>query len=81
MRGCGPRPTSGLSSHPHFNLRGNAVLGFGHIARVHGQLDENVVHPIIAAALRDPDAYVRGQASCAADDTAFFLGWKFDANS
>ena len=45
--------------------------------RVHGQLDENVVHSIIAAALHDPDEFVRGQAVSAADDTAFFLGWKF----
>jgi len=66
-----------LSSHRHFNVRGNAVLGFGHIVRIHGQLDEDVVHPIIAAALHDPDEYVRGQAISAADDTAFFLGWKF----
>jgi hypothetical protein len=66
-----------LSSHPHFNVRGNAVLGFGHIARVHRQLDRDVVQPIIEAGLRDGDDYVRGQSLCAADDTAFFLGWKY----
>jgi len=67
-----------LSSHPHANVRGNAVLGFGHIARVHGQLDRAVVQPIIEGAKRDPDDYVRGHGFDAADDTSHFLGWKYD---
>jgi hypothetical protein len=29
--------------------------------------------PIIQAALRDESDYIRGQAACAMDDTAFFL--------
>jgi len=67
-----------LSSHPHFNMRGNAVLGFGHIARVHQQLDQVVVQPIIEAALRDANDYIRGHGVDAADDTAHFLGWQYD---
>src|SRR5690349_17057152 len=67
-----------LSSHPHVNVRGNAVLGFGHIARVHGQLDRALVQPIIEAAMRDPAGYVRGHGFDAADDTSHFLGWKYD---
>jgi hypothetical protein len=67
-----------LSSHRHFNVRGNAVLGFGHISRVHQQLDRAVVQPIIEAALRDANEYVRGHGVDAADDTAHFLGWKYD---
>lgn len=66
-----------LSSHRHFNVRGNAVLGFGHIARVHGKLKRAVVQPIIEAALRDADDYVRGHGIAAANDTALFLGWKY----
>lgn len=66
-----------LSAHQDFNVRGNAVLGFGHIARVHRQLDRDTVQPIIEAALRDPDDYIRGHATDAADDTAQFLGWKY----
>jgi hypothetical protein len=61
-----------LSSHRHFNVRGNALLGFGHIARVHRQLDRARVRPIIEAALRDTDDYVRGHGHDAADDTAHF---------
>ncbi|NBV21668.1 MAG: HEAT repeat domain-containing protein [Proteobacteria bacterium] len=67
-----------LSSHPHFNVRGNAVLGFGHIARVHRQLDRAVVQPIIEAALRDADKYVRGHGVDTVADTEHFLGWKYD---
>ena len=67
-----------LSAHPHFNVRGNAVLGFGHIARVHRQLDRALVQPIIQAALRDENDYIRGQAVCAMDDTEFFLEWHYD---
>ena len=67
-----------LSSHPHFNVRGNAVLGFGHIARVHRQLDRALVQPIIRAALRDESDYIRGQADRAMDDTVFFLKWHYD---
>jgi hypothetical protein len=67
-----------LSRHSHFNVRGNAVLGFGHIARVHGRLEKRIVFPIISAALTDPEEYVRGQAHFAKDDTELFLGWKYE---
>ena len=70
-----------LSSHPHFNVRGNAVLGFGHIARVHGRLDRAIVQPIIVAALHDANDYVRGHGVDAADDTTHFLGWQYDRES
>ncbi len=65
-----------LTNHPHPNVRGNAVLGFGHIARLHGQLDASRVLSVIEAALIDPDVYVRGQANAAADDVEHFLGWR-----
>ena len=65
-----------LANHEHFNVRGNAILGFGHIARIHGKLDEVRVKPLIEAALIDESDYVRGQAYAAADDVEFFLKWK-----
>ena len=67
-----------LSSHPHFNVRGNAVLGFAHIARVHRHLDRSVVQPIIQRALHDEDEYVRGHADSAVDDTVIYLKWSYD---
>jgi len=67
-----------LSGHEHFNVRGNAILGFGHIARIHGRLNENKVKPVIEAGLNDKSDYVRGQANAAADDVEFFLKWGVD---
>ena len=32
-----------LANHTNFNVRGNAVLGFGHIARVHGNIQSKEV--------------------------------------
>jgi hypothetical protein len=65
-----------LSTHRDATVRGNAVLGFGHLSRRFRKLDEGVVRPIIEKALIDADPYVRGQAHAAADDVAHFLGWK-----
>jgi len=63
-----------LAQHPHFNVRGNAVLGFGHLARTCRQLNLTAVIPIIAAALRDEHEYVRGHAEDAAGDLMHYLG-------
>ena len=65
-----------LSGHSHFNVRGNAILGFGHLARTCKALDEQQVKPLIEAALRDDDEYVRGQADSAANDVVQYLGWE-----
>jgi len=62
-----------LAAHPHPTVRGNAVLGFGHLARRFGSLEPAAV-PIVRAALRDGDEYVRAQAHAAADDLNHFLG-------
>ena len=70
-----------LSSHSHFNVRGNAVLGFAHIARVHRRLDRAVVQLIIQAALRDEHDYVRGHADSAVDDTMIYLKWHYDGKN
>ena len=65
----------GLASHEHFNVRGNAILGFGHLARIHGRLDRSVVLPIIESGLVDSHEYVRSQANAAAGDLENFLKW------
>jgi hypothetical protein len=64
-----------LATHEHFNVRGNAILGFGHLARIHGRLDQSTAMPIIEAGMVDSHEYVRGQAHGAADDVEHFLGW------
>lgn len=63
-----------LAAHPHFNVRGNAILGLGHIARTCRVLDTKAAVPVIAAALQDDHEYVRGHAVSAAEDLDTYLG-------
>ena len=66
-----------LAVHPNFNVRGNAILGFGHLARTAGIIwKPKEVRALVEAGLADPDEYVRGQANAAADDLRHFLKWK-----
>src|SRR5690349_11616891 len=64
-----------LARHPHFNVRGNAILGFAHLARRFGRLDRAAVEPLVLEALADSDSYVRDHADAAVDDLRHFLGW------
>lgn len=64
-----------LVTHPDSNVRGNADLALGHLARVHGRLGREAI-AVVESGLRDPDSYVRGQANAAADDLEHFLGWQ-----
>ena len=61
--------TLALNADP--TVRGNAILGFGHLARRFKRVPASAV-PLVAAALRDVDEHVRGQAESAADDIEFF---------
>jgi hypothetical protein len=63
-----------LATHKDFNVRGNAVLGLGHLARTCRRLDLTRALPAVAAALKDEDAYVRGHAHDAAADIKHYLG-------
>lgn len=67
-----------LSKHKNFNVRGNAILGFSHIARIHEKLNENLVKPIILKALKDEDEYVRGHAEDVKEDIEHWLNWNFE---
>ncbi|HVF27445.1 MAG TPA: hypothetical protein VM943_04330 [Pyrinomonadaceae bacterium] len=67
-----------LVHHQDFNVRGNAILGFGQFARIHRKLNASRVKPMIVAALNDVSDYVRGQACATADDVEFFLKWKIN---
>lgn len=50
-----------LGSHPDEVVRGNAILGFGHLARLFGRLGDEAP-AIVKQGLIDASAYVRGQA-------------------
>jgi hypothetical protein len=65
-----------LAQHRDANVRGNAVLGLGHIARIHRRFVRPAIQGIIERAMHDREAYVRGHAESAADDVEQFLGWK-----
>ena len=64
-----------LSIHPEPGVRGNAVLGLGHIARLHGALQAHSFR-VIAEARGDPHPYVRNHAESGADDVEVLLGEK-----
>lgn len=68
-----------LAEHDNWSVRGNAILGFGHLSRTTGQVNEARVFRLVADALTDENDYVRGQAHCAADDLNQYLGWDFSA--
>ena len=67
-----------LASHDHALVRGNAVLGFGHLARRGADLPKNQVIPLVKEALHHTDDFVCHQATAAADDLRLFLGWKIE---
>lgn len=68
-----------LSTHADWNVRGNAILGFGHLARRFGKLNfGETIRQLVEDALRDANDYVRGQANAAAGDIEFFLKWQLD---
>jgi hypothetical protein len=64
-----------LAAHPHTDVRGNALMGFAHLAARPGGLDRERVQPVLQAALRDEKAYVREQAEACLEE----LGWEPDA--
>jgi hypothetical protein len=57
-------------------VRGNALAGFGHLARRFGMLDRRRVQRLIEIGLHAHHEYVRAQAESAADDVETFLSWK-----
>jgi len=67
-----------LVKHRSANVRGNALRGFGHLARRFGALDPNRVKPLIETGLHAHNEYVREQAESAADDVAAHLAWQVE---
>jgi hypothetical protein len=66
-----------LADHPNFNVRGCAIEGFEHIARIDGKLDKEIVKPLIEKALVDESEFVRVKADDTKDGLEHFLKWKF----
>jgi len=57
-----------LAHHRDERVRANAILGFGHLARTCREITSGRVLPLVAAALTDASAAVRGNAEIAAED-------------
>jgi hypothetical protein len=62
-----------FSSHSSHSVRGIAILCFGHLARIHRELEIEKVLPIVKKALYDSNDFVKGHANNALDDIQFFL--------
>lgn len=66
-----------LARHPDPTVRGNALLGFGHLARTVGVMERpEEVRALVCAGLADASDYVRGQAEAATMDLRHFLKWR-----
>ena len=61
-----------LSAHADEVVRGNAIVGLGHLARRFGRLGLEAA-TIVERGLADRSIYVRGQANAAAGDLRHFL--------
>lgn len=66
-----------LANHSHGNVRAMAIEGFEHIARIDGQLNEEIIKPIISEALKDDNEIVRDRAEWTRDATKQYFKWKY----
>lgn len=64
-----------LADHTHFNIRGNAILGFGHLARIFGVASAQA-RRLVGNALQDENQYVRDHADGARGDIEHFTQTK-----
>ena len=64
-----------FARHPDSFVRGVAATCLGHLARIHGAIDEDEVVPVVQELLRDRDPATRGKAQDALSDFSTFLGW------
>lgn len=64
-----------FARHNDSFVRGVAATGLGHIARIHGAIDEDEVVPVVRELLHDSDPATRGKAQDALSDFSTFLGW------
>ncbi|UZN02623.1 hypothetical protein [Cellulomonas sp. S1-8] len=61
---------AGLMHDPDGSVRSVAALAVGHLARIHGAVDDQLLIPILTDLLSDPDA--RGNAEVALYDISTY---------
>ena len=64
-----------FAKHSDSFVRGVAATCLGHLARIHGAIDEADVVPVVRELLHDSDPETRGKAQDALSDFSTFLGW------
>ena len=64
-----------FAKHPDSFVRGVAATSLGHLARIHGAIDEDDVVPVVRELLHDSDPETRRKAQDALSDFSTFLGW------
>ena len=64
-----------FAKHSDSFVRGVAATCLGHLARIHGAIDEDDVVPVVRELLHDSDPETRGKAVDALSDFSTFLGW------
>ena len=64
-----------LAQHTDTDVRGNAMIGFAHLAGRFGELPREKVAPVLRTGLRDPKSHVREQAEAAIEELDERLGW------
>ena len=64
-----------LTEHPAGNVRANACLGLGYIARNHRKLEKHLVKPVLLRELRAQTEW-QVKIADAISDINFFLGWR-----
>lgn len=69
-----------LCSSENDQVRGNALVSLGHLARRYRTLDEQSIRPIIERGLLDASEYVRECARSAADEIHQFLHWTIEGH-
>jgi len=67
-----------LCEHPDETVRGNAILGFGHLARTCGRVSSSAIEKVREAFL-DESNYVQGHAIDAKDDIEHFTKMKINS--
>jgi hypothetical protein len=65
-----------LVTHEQPNVRRIAALCFGHLARIHGEIDLEVVRPVLTKLCSDSDPGVAGQAQDSLDEVNYFVARK-----
>ncbi len=64
-----------FATHKDAFVRGVAASCLGHLARIHKQIDEDRVIPVVRQLLQDSDPQTRAIAEDTVDDFSMYLGW------